>query len=72
MRKKKGIDTMKTYFCDYSLVTYSTIEAIVQEAFPKAVVKFDDINEDFFAAIIFFADDLDTLDDLMSEFLWEG
>ena len=63
---------MKTYFCDYSLVTYSTIEVIVQEAFPEAVIKFDDIDEDFFAANIFFASDLDVLDDLMAEFLWES
>lgn len=63
---------MKIYFCDYSLVTYSTIEAIVQEAFPEAVVKFDDINDDCFSVIVFFVDDLDTLDDLMAEFLWES
>jgi hypothetical protein len=63
---------MKTYFCDYSLVTYSTIEAIIEKTFPKAVVKFDDVNEDFFSATIFFVSDLDTLDDIMAEFLWEG
>lgn len=63
---------MKMYFCDYSLGTYSTIEAIVQEAFPEAVVKFDYINDDCFSVIVFFVDDLDTLDDLMAEFLWES
>lgn len=61
---------MKIYFCDYSLVTYSTIEAIVQDAFPEAVVKFDDINENFFVANIFFANDLDALDDIMAKFIY--
>ena len=63
---------MKTYLCDYSVATFSTIEAIVEGAFPEAVVKFDDVNDDFFAATIFFADDLDILDDIMAEFMWEG
>lgn len=62
---------MKTYFCDYSVATFATIEAIVEGAFPEAVVKCEDVNEDFFTATIFFVDDLDLLDDIMAEFLWE-
>ena len=62
---------MKTYLCDYNVATFATIEAIVEGAFPEAEVRCEDVNEDFFTATIFFADDLGTLDDIMAEFLWE-
>ena len=62
---------MKTYLCDYGVATFSTIEAIVEGAFPEAEVRFDDVDEDFFTATVFFVDDLDILDDIMAEFVWE-
>ena len=61
---------MKTYLCDYNVATFSTIEAVVEGAFPEAVVRCEDVNEDFFEAHIYFADDLDMLDDIMAEFEW--
>ena len=50
--KNKGVATMKTYLCDYSVATFSTIETIVEGAFHEAVVRCEDVNEEFFEAHI--------------------
>ena len=62
---------MKTYRCSYA-VSCDTIEASIRAAFPSAVVTYNLIAEDYFEVRVIFAGDLDELDDIMAEFVWEG
>ena len=65
---------MKTYICDCALATFSTIENVIHRAFPFAQVVCSALNyedRDRFEAQVYFVDDLDTLDDIMTEYEWE-
>ena len=63
---------MKTYICDYAKATFSIIENVIIQAFPRAnVMCYDSGDGDTFEAFIFGANDLDLLDDIMAVYLWE-
>ena len=63
---------MKNYVCDYALASFSLIERVVTNAFPHATVMcYDNKDGDTFEAFVFEANDLDMLDDIMAEYLWE-
>lgn len=63
---------MKTYLCVYAKGSFFTIYDILQKAFPNAQFICSDVDPDTFFVHAYGVDDLDALDDVMAEFVWEG
>jgi hypothetical protein len=60
---------MKTIFVEYEMMSPARLETIVKRAFPTAMCKWKDINEDYFEFTVFGVTDLAMLEDVLAEWV---
>ena len=60
---------MKTIFVEYEMMSPARLEMIVKRAFPQAMCKWKDINEDYFEFTVFGVTDLAMLEDVLAEWV---
>ncbi len=60
---------MKTIIVDYELISPGVLELKVKSAFPTAMCKWKDIDEDSFEFTVFGVSDLAELEDVLAEWV---
>jgi hypothetical protein len=60
---------MKTVYVEYEMMSPARLEMIVKRAFPTAMCKWKDINEDYFEFTVFGVTDLAMLEDVLAEWV---
>lgn len=60
---------MKTVQIEYATISPAVLEMRVRNAFPTAMCKWVDINEDYFEFTVFGVADLPMLEDVLAEYM---
>lgn len=60
---------MKTVLVEYERMSPDRLEGIVKRAFPMAMCRWKDIDEDYFEMTIFGVLDLASLEDVLAEWV---
>lgn len=60
---------MKTVIVSYEVISPMVLEMKVQRAFPQALCKWKDIDEDYFEFTVFGVMRLDELEDVLAEYI---
>ena len=60
---------MKTVIVEYATVSTAVLEMRVRKAFPTAMCKWNDIDEDYFEFTVFGVNKLDELEDVLAEYV---
>ena len=60
---------MKTIFVEYEMMNPVELEMIVKRAFPTAMCRWKDVNEDYFEFTVFGVADLVMLEDVLAEWV---
>lgn len=60
---------MKTVQIEYAMISPSVLETKIQRAFPTAMCKWKEVNEDFFEFTVFGVADLAMLEDVLAEYM---
>jgi hypothetical protein len=67
--KRKEVIEMKTVIISYELISPAVLEMRVRNAFPTAICKWKDIDEDSFEFSVFGVSDLPMLEDILAEWV---
>jgi hypothetical protein len=67
--KRKEVIEMKTVIISYELISPAVLEMRVRNAFPTAMCKCRDIDEDSFEFSVFGVSDLPMLEDILAEWV---
>lgn len=60
---------MKTVQIEYAVISPAVLEMKVKSAFPSAMCKWKDVNEDYFEFAVFGVADLAMLEDILAEYV---
>lgn len=60
---------MKTVIIEYAVIDPVTITKKIGLAFPKSMVRYKDIDENYFELTIWGCNDLDMLEDILAEYV---
>lgn len=60
---------MKTVQIEYATISPVVLEMIVKKAFPQAMCRWKDVDEDFFEFTVFGVADLAELEDVLAEYM---
>lgn len=60
---------MKTVIIDYEVISPAVLELKIKRAFPSAMCKWKDIDEDSFEFSVFGVADLEMLEDVLAEYV---
>ena len=60
---------MKTIIIDYEVISPAVLELKIKSAFPSAMCKWKDIDEDSFEFAVFGVADLEMLEDVLAEYV---
>ena len=60
---------MKTVQIEYERVSPSILEMMIKKAFPQAMCRWKDVNEDYFEFTVFGVADLAELEDVLAEWV---
>ena len=60
---------METVIIEYAMVDPVTLINKIEKAFPEAMVRFTDIDEDYFELSVWDCTDLEMLEDVLAEYV---
>ena len=60
---------MKTIQIEYEVISPAVLEMKVKRAFPTAMCRWKDVNEDYFEFTVFGVADLAELEDVLAEYV---
>jgi hypothetical protein len=60
---------MKTVIVEYATISPSVLAMRVESAFPPAICRWKDLDEDYFEFTVFGVDDLPMLEDILAEYV---
>ena len=60
---------MKTVQIEYAMICPSVLELKIKKAFPTAMCRWKDVNEDYFEFTVFGVADLAMLEDVLAEYV---
>lgn len=60
---------MKTIQIEYATISPAVLEMKIRRAFPQAMCRWKDIDEDFFEFTVFGVADLEMLEDVLAEYV---
>ena len=60
---------MKTVIIEYAAISPTVLVMKVEKAFPGAMAIYKDIDEDYFELTIWGCTDLETLEDILAEYM---
>lgn len=60
---------MKTVQIEYAVISPAVLELKIKKAFPTAMCRWKDVNEDYFEFTVFGITDLAMLEDVLAEYV---
>ena len=63
---------MKTVIIEYAVIDPITLINKIEKAFPGAMARFTDIDEDYFEVSVWGCIDLEMLEDVLAEYVQKG
>ena len=60
---------MKTVQIEYAVINSAVLELKIKKAFPTAMCRWKDVNEDYFEFTVFGVADLAMLEDVLAEYV---
>lgn len=60
---------MKTVQIEYAMICPAVLELEIKKAFPTAMCRWKDVNEDYFEFTVFGVADLAMLEDVLAEYV---
>ena len=60
---------MKTVIIEYAVIDPVTLINKIEKAFPGAMAKFTDIDEDYFELFVWDCNDLEMLEDVLAKYI---
>jgi hypothetical protein len=69
INKKEKVNSMKTVQIEYERISPAILEMMIKKAFPQAMCKWKDVDEDFFEFTVFGVADLAELEDILAEWV---
>lgn len=60
---------MKTVQIEYAVINPAVLELKIKKAFPTAMCRWKDVNEDYFEFTVFGVADLEMLEDVLAEYV---
>lgn len=68
-RKESEEKNMKTVIIEYEKISPVVLINKIEKAFPGAIARFTDIDEDYFELSVFGCTDLEMLEDILAEYV---
>ena len=69
IESEREVNKMKTVIIEYAMVDPVTLINKIEKAFPGAMVRFTDIDEDYFELSVWDCTDLEMLEDVLAEYV---
>ena len=69
IESEREVNKMKTVIIEYAMVDPVTLINKIEKAFPGAMVRFTDIDEDYFELSVWGCTDLEMLEDVLAEYV---
>lgn len=60
---------MKTVIIEYAMINPVILINKIEKAFPGAMARFTDIDEDYFELYVWYCTDLEMLEDVLAEYV---
>ena len=65
----REVNKMKTVIIEYAVIDPVTLINKIEKAFPGAMARFTDLDEDYFELSIWSCTDLEMLEDVLAEYV---
>ena len=69
IESEREVNKMKTVIIEYAMVDPVTLINKIEKAFPGAMARFIDIDEDYFELSVWGCTDLEMLEDVLAEYV---
>ena len=69
IENEREVNKMKTVIIEYAMVDPITLINKIEKAFPGAMARFTDIDEDYFELSVWDCTDLEMLEDMLAEYV---
>ena len=69
IESKREVNKMKTVIIEYAVIDPVTLINKMEKAFPGAMGRFTDIDEDYFELSVWGCMDLEMLEDVLAEYM---
>ena len=69
IENEREVNKMKTVIIEYAMVDPVTLINKIEKAFPGAMARFTDIDEDYFELSVWDCTDLEMLEDVLAEYV---
>ena len=69
IESEREVNKMKTVIIEYAMIDPITLINKIEKAFPGAMARFTDIDEDYFELSIWGCTDLEMLEDVLAEYI---
>ena len=69
IESEREVNKMKTVIIEYAMVDPVTLINKIEKAFPGAMARFTDIDEDYFELSVWDCTDLEMLEDVLAEYV---
>ena len=69
IESEREVNKMKTVIIEYAMVDPVTLINKIEKAFPGAMARFTDIDEDYFELSVWSCTDLEMLEDVLAEYV---
>lgn len=66
---EREVNKMKTVIIEYAVIDPVTLINKIEKAFPGAMARFADIDEDYFELSVWDCTDLEMLEDVLAEYV---
>ena len=66
---EREVNKMKTVIIEYAVIDPVTLINKIERAFPGAMARFTDIDEDYFELSVWGCTDLEMLEDVLAEYV---
>ena len=66
---EREVNKMKTVIIEYAIIDPITLINKIEKAFPGAMARFTDIDEDYFELSVWGCTDLEMLEDVLAEYV---
>ena len=69
IESEREVNKMKTVIIEYAVIDPVTLINKIEKAFPGAMARFADIDEDYFELSVWGCTDLEMLEDVLAEYM---
>ena len=69
IESEREVNKMKTVIIEYAMIDPITLINEIEKAFPGAMARFTDIDEDYFELSVWGCTDLEMLEDVLAEYV---